>query len=221
MAAVIFTGIVLGQVGTVFLWMFLLACVVCAALVELRGLFLTVAMIPLYWFIGVGLVGFFADTKAFTGAGRRTAFLTVAFPAIEHYRWLVVSFIVSLVIAVVRVRLDTAARARAQRLEGQRRRRIAESDEDNRRVTSRVRELERTGGRRRADDRPTTTQAPTESRRVPRTVNRPRRSTAERSDEVRTRTAAELRAASERRRSRDDGSRAARHRDPDSPLNEG
>lgn len=204
MAAVVFTGVVLGEVGSVILLLFLFSGIVCTALVELRGLFLTVVALPIYWFLGIGLIGYITDGNARSGGSRKTAMLTAAYPAVENYLWLVATFMLSLLIAITRQRLDAAARERAQRLAQQRRRAFAAADEDNRRVTSRVRSLERTGSK---------TASP-----GPRTVARPRPTVPSNTEEVHTRTAAELRAASERRRLRSESSLSARHRSPDSPL---
>ena len=53
MLAVILTGVVLGGIGTSYALLFLISAVVCTALVELRGLFLTVVLLPFFWFFGV------------------------------------------------------------------------------------------------------------------------------------------------------------------------
>lgn len=232
--AVAFTGVVLGEVSTVYLVLFFLSSIVCTALVELRGLFLTVVTVPFAWFGGITVIGYFADRASFSDGNRKTALLTAVFPAVENYLWLLVSFVVSLLIALVRQRLDAAARERALRLARQRRRRSATADEDNRRVTSRVRDLERTANRDRYRDREredTTERAPSAQRA--RTVTRPPRHTrtgdspatasststsSPEQPEIRTRTAEELRAASERRRAREESSHAARHRGDDAPL---
>ncbi|WP_315147159.1 DUF6542 domain-containing protein [Corynebacterium variabile] len=232
--AVAFTGVVLGEVSTVYLVLFFLSSIVCTALVELRGLFLTVVTVPFAWFGGITVIGYFADRASFSDGNRKTALLTAVFPAVENYLWLLVSFVVSLLIALVRQRLDAAARERALRLARQRRRRSATADEDNRRVTSRVRDLERTADRDRYRDRDredTAERAPSAQRA--RTVTRPPRHTrtgdspatasststsSPEQPEIRTRTAEELRAASERRRAREESSHAARHRGDDAPL---
>ncbi|MDN6535223.1 MAG: hypothetical protein L0K73_00165 [Corynebacterium variabile] len=232
--AVAFTGVVLGEVSTVYLVLFFLSSIVCTALVELRGLFLTVVTVPFAWFGGITVIGYFADRASFSDGNRKTALLTAVFPAVENYLWLLVSFVVSLLIALVRQRLDAAARERALRLARQRRRRSATADEDNRRVTSRVRDLERTADRDRERDREredTAERAPSAQRA--RTVTRPPRHTrtgdspatasststsSPEQPEIRTRTAEELRAASERRRAREESSHAARHRGDDAPL---
>ncbi|WP_313502923.1 DUF6542 domain-containing protein [Corynebacterium variabile] len=232
--AVAFTGVVLGEVSTVYLVLFFLSSIVCTALVELRGLFLTVVTVPFAWFGGITVIGYFADRASFSDGNRKTALLTAVFPAVENYLWLLVSFVVSLLIALVRQRLDAAARERALRLARQRRRRSATADEDNRRVTSRVRDLERTADRDRYRDREredTAERAPSAQRA--RTVTRPPRHTrtgdspatasststsSPEQPEIRTRTAEELRAASERRRAREESSHAARHRGDDAPL---
>ncbi|MDN6239956.1 MAG: DUF6542 domain-containing protein [Corynebacterium variabile] len=232
--AVAFTGVVLGEVSTVYLVLFFLSSIVCTALVELRGLFLTVVTVPFAWFGGITVIGYFADRASFSDGNRKTALLTAVFPAVENYLWLLVSFVVSLLIALVRQRLDAAARERALRLARQRRRRSATADEDNRRVTSRVRDLERTADRDRDRDREredTAERAPSAQRA--RTVTRPPRHTrtgdspatasststsSPEQPEIRTRTAEELRAASERRRAREESSHTARHRGDDAPL---
>lgn len=232
--AVAFTGVVLGEVSTVYLVLFFLSSIVCTALVELRGLFLTVVTVPFAWFGGITVIGYFADRASFSDGNRKTALLTAVFPAVENYLWLLVSFVVSLLVALVRQRLDAAARERALRLARQRRRRSATADEDNRRVTSRVRDLERTANRDRYRDREredTAERAPSAQRA--RTVTRPPRHTrtgdspatasststsSPEQPEIRTRTAEELRAASERRRAREESSHAARHRGDDAPL---
>ncbi|WP_313096444.1 DUF6542 domain-containing protein [Corynebacterium variabile] len=232
--AVAFTGVVLGEVSTVYLVLFFLSSIVCTALVELRGLFLTVVTVPFAWFGGITVIGYFADRASFSDGNRKTALLTAVFPAVENYLWLLVSFVISLLVALVRQRLDAAARERALRLARQRRRRSATADEDNRRVTSRVRDLERTANRDRYRDREredTAERAPSAQRA--RTVTRPPRHTrtgdspatasststsSPEQPEIRTRTAEELRAASERRRAREESSHAARHRGDDAPL---
>lgn len=232
--AVAFTGVVLGEVSTVYLLLFFLSSIVCTALVELRGLFLTVVTVPFAWFGGITVIGYFADRASFSDGNRKTALLTAVFPAVENYLWLLVSFVVSLLVALVRQRLDAAARERALRLARQRRRRSATADEDNRRVTARVRDLERTADRNRYRDRDredTAERAPSAQRA--RTVTRPPRHTrtgdspatasststsSAEQPEIRTRTAEELRAASERRRAREESSHAARHRGDDAPL---
>lgn len=236
--AVAFTGVVLGEVSTVYLVLFFLSSIVCTALVELRGLFLTVVTVPFAWFGGITVIGYFADRASFSDGNRKTALLTAVFPAVENYLWLLVSFVVSLLIALVRQRLDAAARERALRLARQRRRRSAAADEDNRRVTSRVRDLERTADRDRDRERENTAERARSAQRA-RTVTRPPRhtrtgdsaasvsstssvpsasSSSPEQPEIRTRTAEELRAASERRRAREESSRTARHRGDDAPL---
>lgn len=230
MVAVVFTGVVLGEAGTVFVALFFFSCVVCTALVELRGLFLTVVAVPFYWFAGTGLVGFFTNRAAFSGSGRKTAVITALYPAVENYLWLVATFFVSLVVAVVRQRLDAAARERARRLARDRRRRAAQADMDNRRVVSRVRDIERSAPGSREEPGGTG-----DGMRMPgvqpasKSVSSPRHLASEEvpgtpgvhsspdfpgaTDGARIRTAEELRAASERRRSR-----SSAPVDPDRPL---
>lgn len=241
--AVVFTGVVLGEISAVYLVLFFLSSIVCTALVELRGLFLTVVTVPFAWFGGITVIGYFADRASFSDGNRKTALLTAVFPAVENYLWLLVTFLVSLLIALIRQRLDAAARERALRLARQRRRRTAAAEEDNRRVTSRVRDIERSADRdreredREREDTAERARSAQRARTVTRPPRRPRTGDAASSSdaasapaaspasvsspeqpEIRTRTAEELRAASERRRAREESSRTARHRSDDAPL---
>lgn len=228
MLAVFFTGLVLGDTGTPYAVLFAVACLVCTALVELRGMFLTVALIPVYWFVGIGIIGMINSDSS---GSRKTQVITAAYPAIQNYLWLLAAFAVCLAVALARYRLDAAARERTRRAARARRRRLQDADSDNRRIATRARTLDR--------DRPATPRTPgatppaaapgatgtagapgTPAARPPyrsrhslddETPDAGADSTAAdtapatgtpRPPESRTRSAAELRAASERRRNR-------------------
>lgn len=198
MAAVFLTGVVLGGVGTPYLVLFLLTAVICTSLVELRGLFLTVVLLPVYWFVGVTAAGLISDSSGAWGNSRKTALITAAYPAIENFLWLLVAFLLCVVIAVVRQRIDAAALESQRRRERARRRKMSESEQNNQRLNSRVRSTGREPGRPvgREDEYDSSPVAPT-----PRGATPPGPRPEVRS-EPRTRTAAELREASRRRRSR-------------------
>ncbi|MDN6440192.1 MAG: hypothetical protein L0K27_12060 [Corynebacterium nuruki] len=248
MLAVFFTGLVLSDAGTPYAILFAVACLVCTALVELRGMFLTVSLIPLYWFCGIGAVGMIG---ADSSGSRKTQVITAAYPAVQHYMWLLATFVVCLVVALLRYRLDAAARERTRRAARARRRRLQEADSDNRRVATRARTVERPTGPRPAAQTPAksptkspttsaspaTPAAPTTPAAAPdRPSVRSRHSldedettptaapaTRPAAGEGRTRSAAELRAASERRRNRHGDQpaperRPRRYRAADRPL---
>ncbi|WP_414121296.1 DUF6542 domain-containing protein [Corynebacterium nuruki] len=238
MLAVFFTGLVLGDAGTPYAILFAVACLVCTALVELRGMFLTVSLIPVYWFCGIGAVGMIG---ADSSGSRKTQVITAAYPAVQHYMWLLATFVVCLVVALLRYRLDAAARERARRAARARRRRLQEADSDNRRVTTRARTVERPTGPRPSAKAPTKKPAtPAASAAPDAAPDRPSvrsrhaldedettpsaaPATPPTAGEARTRSAAELRAASERRRNRHGGQpaperRPRRYRAADRPL---
>jgi hypothetical protein len=152
------------------------------------------------------------------------------YPAIEKFLWLAATFVICVIIAVVRQRIDAAVLQSQHRRERSRRRQMSDAEQSNQRLNARVRDYDRTSGEGQADrtDRPDrSTQATRpyrttgdasdarEERRTddyprysaPRDENRrysTRRDEPEKADspETRTRTAAELREASRRRRSR-------------------
>ncbi|OLT55071.1 hypothetical protein BJF89_01890 [Corynebacterium sp. CNJ-954] len=231
MAAVILTGIVLGGVGTAYIVLFAVSAVVCTALVELRGLFLTVVLLPVYWFFGITGAGLAGGTSA--ASNLKTTLITAAYPAIEKFLWLAATFVICVIIAVVRQRIDAAVLQSQHRRERSRRRQMSDAEQSNQRLNARVRDYDRTSGEGQADrtDRPdrstqatrpyrttgdaSDTRDTREERRTddyprysaPRDENRrysTRRDEPEKADspETRTRTAAELREASRRRRSR-------------------
>ncbi|WP_145941619.1 DUF6542 domain-containing protein [Corynebacterium glyciniphilum] len=230
MAAVVLTGIVLGGVGTAYIVLFAVSAVVCTALVELRGLFLTVVLLPAYWFFGITGAGLAGDTPTSAGSSLRTTLITAAYPAIEKFLWLAGTFVICVIIAVVRQRIDAAVLQSQHRRERSRRRQMSDAEQNNQRLNARVRDYDRTSDRARNNraDRPDrnaqttrpyrTSSDATDAREerpagdYPRysasfDENRPpatRREETEKSDstETRTRTAAELREASRRRRSR-------------------
>lgn len=230
MVAVVLTGIVLGGVGTAYIVLFAVSAVVCTALVELRGLFLTVVLLPVYWFFGITGAGLTGGTPTSAGSSPKTTLITAAYPAIEKFLWLAATFVICVIIAVVRQRIDAAVLQSQHRRERSRRRQMNDAEQSNQRLNARVRDYDRTSTREQADrnDRPDRSAQTTRPYRsngdatsirderpsddYPRSSasrdenRRPaaRRDEPEKADssETRTRTAAELREASRRRRSR-------------------
>jgi hypothetical protein len=193
MVAVILTGIVLGEVGTVYLVLFAVSAIVCTALVELRGLFLTVVLLPFYWFFGVTGVGMVSNWDSLSSSpnGRKAALIGYVFPAVTEFLWLAVTFVICLVLAVIRYRIDVAAQARqARRLRAQRKK-MSKAEAENQRLNSRVRDnAARDTASRDSSPRDTASRSSTSRGSAP----------EDQGPRYRTRTSAELREASERRR---------------------
>ncbi|WP_282940435.1 DUF6542 domain-containing protein [Corynebacterium auriscanis] len=143
MAAVILTGLVLAlsshAIPTSYFVLFAVATIACAFFVDPRGLFLTVAAIPVYYVVGTFIVGWFATSGSGATPGRKARILTAAYPTVEHFLWLLVSFLIALAIAMFRwwfYREELARRAAREAFA--RRRRVA-SERTNRESYTRAR----------------------------------------------------------------------------------
>lgn len=142
MIAVSITGLVLAaEAGTApmaYFVLFAVACVVCTVLVESRGLFLTVAAQPLYFLIGALAIGWLSS-QATAGNNSKTKLITAIYPIIEHFLWLLIPFLLSVVIAVIRWRHYRRVLARRQREDASARRRRRTSEDSNLATYSRSR----------------------------------------------------------------------------------
>ena len=134
MLAIVFTGLVLANgdttIPTLFFGLFAVGMIASTIFVEPRGLFITVASFPLFYLFGSLLIGWFSSGKA-TIASRKTKVITSIYPAIEHYLWLLIPFLIAVGIAVFRWwNFRESLTRKAAKLEMQRRRR-SESDRSN------------------------------------------------------------------------------------------
>ena len=134
MLAIVFTGLVLANgdrtIPTLFFGLFAVGMIASTIFVEPRGLFITVASFPLFYLFGSLLIGWFSSGKA-TIASRKTKIITSIYPAIEHYLWLLIPFLIAVGIAVFRWwSFRESLTRKAAKLEMQRRRR-SESDRSN------------------------------------------------------------------------------------------
>lgn len=162
MLAIVFTGLVLANgdttIPTLFFGLFAVGMIASTIFVEPRGLFITVASFPLFYLFGSLLIGWFSSGRA-TIASRKTKVITSIYPAIEHYLWLLIPFLVAVGIAVFRWwNFRESLTRKAAKLEMQRRRR-SESDRSNIETYGRAQERShtRSHARRRArtfDDAP-------------------------------------------------------------------
>ena len=134
MLAIVFTGLVLANgdttIPTLFFGLFAVGMIASTIFVEPRGLFITVASFPLFYLFGSLLIGWYSSGRA-TIASRKTKVITSIYPAIEHYLWLLIPFLVAAGIAVFRWwNFRESLTRKAAKLEMQRRRR-SESDRSN------------------------------------------------------------------------------------------
>lgn len=132
MLAVIITGLVLshgsGGIASAFFWLFALATLVCAVLVEARGLFLTIAPVPLYFVGGVGLIGWFSAAAGQAAGNKKTRLITAVYPAVEHFLWVLIPLALAIVVGVFRwwKYRDDLSRRQAREQLARHRRHVAE-----------------------------------------------------------------------------------------------
>lgn len=135
MVAVVITGLILtaegGTVPQSYFILFAIACVICTLLVEARGLFLTVVAQPLYFLIGALAIGWIS-AKDSTGSGFKTKILTSVYPTIENFLWLLIPFLLSVVLALLRWQKAKNSFSRRQEAETRQRERRRKSDDSNR-----------------------------------------------------------------------------------------
>ncbi|AWB83743.1 DUF6542 domain-containing protein [Corynebacterium liangguodongii] len=142
--AALFTGALLsvhaGQISWPFLALFTIAALSCATLVNPRGLFLTVAFIPLLFVVAALATGWGIAASTSAALSRADA-LVIAYPVLQLFPVLAAATLGALIIAAVRyslLRRHNAAIARAERAE---RRRIARSNRRTRERTLSVEEI--------------------------------------------------------------------------------
>lgn len=132
-----------GSMGVAYALLFACGAVAAVGLVELRGLFLTVAAIPTL-FAGATLTGGWALAylAAPDGAApfNRTTLVTAAYPLIEKFPLLIIVSLLALTLAVVRLWLGSRRVQTSARTTYAQRRATAAADRRNREQSSRVRE---------------------------------------------------------------------------------
>lgn len=190
MAGALIIGMIIAVVTTNFNWeytaFFAVGAFAAVILVNLRGLYLTVASVPLLF----GIITFFtgwgitAGSSA-GGAVSKTALITAGYPLIERFPSLLIVTLACALIAVVRLWLGRRSAKSTQDRETATRRATAEADRRNRESASRARK--RSG---------TLTVAEIAARNKAETTGRVR--TGERDRDARRREQAAERAAQER-----------------------
>lgn len=157
MIVVVLLGLVLarqnGAITGLYAVVFTVVAVVTTAIVDIRGLFVTVAAQPLWWFVGSFVIGISSLGQSATTAGRKTAVLTAAYPIVEKYPWLLGAVALSIIVALLRWLLDRKALEKERRRLATSRRRSASVDARNIATVRRARGLDSpdpTGDLRRA-----------------------------------------------------------------------
>lgn len=142
MAAVILTGAVLGReeqvVPHTHFILFAIAAIVMTILVEVRGLFLTVFSIPIYFVVGTIFIGWTAIPKEGM-AGKKALLLSCVYPAITHFLWLLFPLIAAGIIALVRWWLFQEYLSRRAAYQAHLRRRSMAAERHNRQTYTRAR----------------------------------------------------------------------------------
>lgn len=168
--AALVTGLLLSltmvSIGAAFLWLFAVSSVVVTLLVNPRGLFLTVASLPLLFGVGL-LAASWAVNRAQSAEGAplftRTTVLITLYPLTQFFPWVALVTVLCAVIAVVRLMLLRRRGALQERSAQSLRTRMADADRRNRSLSSSARRrseqltvqelLERNRSRDRSRDR--------------------------------------------------------------------
>lgn len=144
MLGVIITGFVLGlqanQVPHSFFVLFALAALAVTVFVEPRALFLTVASLPLYYMFGSVIIGWNVSESPGGNTGRKAKLINAVYPAIEHYLWLLIPFILVCLLAALRWHFYREELARSISKAEIQRRRLATAERTNRERYSKARE---------------------------------------------------------------------------------
>ena len=139
LAALLLTGalisILMGTIGWAYLAFLVIGSLLVALIVEERGLFLTVASIPIVYAITVGVAGFFitkANLPEGASAFSKTAIVTAAFPLVQRFLWLLIALVGAAIIAWLRWARYRKTAKRTAEMETASRRADAEQDRRNR-----------------------------------------------------------------------------------------
>lgn len=150
MLGVAVTGFILGlqsnQVPHIFFVLFALAALAVTVLVEPRALFLTVASLPLYYLVSSALIGWNVSSSPAGTSQRRTKIIHAFYPAVEHYLWLLVPFILACLIAAARWWFYRDALTRSITQAEFQRRRLAHAERTNRERYNKVRQRTHSSG---------------------------------------------------------------------------
>jgi len=144
-AAALFTGalvsVYLGQIGWPYLTLFAAAVILVTALVNPKGLFLTVASSPILFFIGlIGTGWAIARGNSSPEGLSKTSLLAIAYPAVEFFPTLAAVTLGSIAISLLRLCLIKRQNARLVKRDVRDRTRVAETNRRTSRQSRRARE---------------------------------------------------------------------------------
>lgn len=143
MTAVILTGVVLGwgtgSIPMAFIVLYAIAAVLVTLIVEARGLFLTVVSLPLYFVVGVVLLGWISSPTGLGDIGLRALVLNMMYPAVQYFKWMFIPFVLATFVAVVRWRLFKDHTARQVAYQEITRQRQAMAERKNRNQVAMIR----------------------------------------------------------------------------------
>ncbi|AIT60668.1 DUF6542 domain-containing protein [Corynebacterium doosanense] len=145
-AAALITGLLLSLalqgVGLPFLWCFVVASVIVTLLVNPRGLFLTVASLPLLFGLALPAASWAVERSLATEGtplmSRTTALITV-YPLTQYFPWLAITTALCAVIAVIRVVLLRRRTTQQERTARDQRERLDASNRRNRSLSTSAR----------------------------------------------------------------------------------
>ena len=144
LAAAALTGalisLLMNSLGWQFLLIYAIAAITTTLFSEARGIFITIASVPLIYTLGT-LISALLVTYSTTPGGNlsRTAVLASVYPILQFFPWLFFVSVLCVIIGVVRLRLLRRQARIQQHQEIRRRRRYAEENRRNRALAQNAR----------------------------------------------------------------------------------
>lgn len=173
-AAALLTGIlfslVSGAIGAIYLWCFALGVIAVCLLVNPRGLFITVASIPLLFAVFTPLGAWLVSSQLMGGMQRlsMTTLITIVFPLMQLFPQFLLITLIGLVIALLRWSLLRRQHRLREAQARESRKKDAEAERRNQETTRRARERTHSSTHSAAATAASASNAPGSSPRHPR-----------------------------------------------------
>lgn len=135
-------SLLLGEIGTPYQVIFIIATLIITLLVEARGLFITVASVPILFGIFTPLTSWFVSQQGPSGNSpgvSTTEILAAIYPLAQFFPTLMLVTAVAAIIAIVRIRLLRKNQQQLQSTEERTRRAQREADQANTKAARRAR----------------------------------------------------------------------------------
>ncbi|MDU0478267.1 hypothetical protein QVA66_03325 [Staphylococcus chromogenes] len=146
--AALITGLLLSwnfhAIGWPFMLCFIIASLAMTLFVEIRGLFLTIAQLPLLFGIfimGTGWLVANSNLSANADSMSKTMILSAIYPLAQYFPQLIATTVGCVIIGVLRYRRGIAKARASRRLFEEQRAQQSQADQRNRSTTRRVREM--------------------------------------------------------------------------------